>query len=517
MFEQFGLSAPLEKGLAKMGLETPTPVQVEMIPAILAGHDVQASAMTGSGKSAAFLLPLLQKMLENPAPNTATRCLVLSPTRELAIQLESHCRELASFTAIQSLSILGGESFKEQKAKLRKNPEFVIGTPGRILEHVQKNSLELGDLEFLVLDEADRTLDMGFRDEVTEIVSQCRTDRQTVLLSATLNHQGLGKISAEIQRSPKKIAIGTHRSAHENIQQDTILADDPVHKKQLCSWLLANESFQKSVVFTNTRVHAEELAVFLIKQGHKTACLHGEMLQDERKRVMTLFREGKVRVLVATDLAARGLDIPAIDLVINFAMPRSGDEYVHRIGRTGRAGVNGRAVSLISPQEWNLMESIERYLKLSFTPRVVESLPAKFDGPAKKKKTDKNKKDRANSKDKAIPKAKQRHRNRKNVGKRRAPAAEKDQAENTETLAPLYKGKQSAVSKEEEPSVHKKPSAQNSAQKEPSAHKEPSAKKQASPSLYKGKEPSAKKKPSANKEPSAKKSKVDGFAPLKRK
>ncbi|MBT6043156.1 MAG: DEAD/DEAH box helicase, partial [Gammaproteobacteria bacterium] len=336
MFEQFGLNTSLEKGLAKMGLEKPTPVQVEMIPALLAGHDIQASAMTGSGKSAAFLLPLLHQMLEKPAPNTATRCLVITPTRELAIQLERHCQELASFTAIQSLTILGGENFKEQKAKLRKNPEFVIGTPGRILEHVQRNSLDLGDLEFLVLDEADRTLDMGLRDDVMEIVSHCQSYRQTVLLSATLNHQGLGKISKEIQRTPKKIAIGTHRSAHENILQDIILADDAAHKKQLCSWLLANEEFQKSVVFSNTRVHAEELAVFLIKQGHKTACLHGEMLQDERKRVMNLFREGKVRVLVATDLAARGLDIPAIELVINFAMPRSGDEYVHRIGRTGR-------------------------------------------------------------------------------------------------------------------------------------------------------------------------------------
>jgi len=484
MFKQLGLNEPLLKSLEKLNLSTPTPVQEVMIPALLAGKDVQASAMTGSGKSAAFLLPLLHKMIESPAPVTATRCLILSPTRELALQLDRHCRDLASFTSISSLTILGGESFKEQKAKIRKNPEVIIGTPGRILEHVQKNSLELGDLEFLVLDEADRTLDMGLRDAVMEIVGHCKTDRQTILLSATLKHLGLGKISSEIQNNPERIAIGSHRTAHAYINQEIILADDPSHKRQLCSWLLANESFKKSVIFTNTRLSAEELASFLMKQGHRATCLHGEMQQDERKRVMSLFRDGKVGILVATDLAARGLDIPAIDLVINYAMPRSGDEYVHRIGRTGRAGATGLAVSLIAPQEWNLMESIERYLNLDFKRRKVEAFPAKFSGPSKKKKTAKNEKSKVGDKDK--PKIKQRHRDRKNIGKRRQPSIAK------------LKEPSAAGNKEPSAAGNKKPSA--------AGNKKPSAAGNKSPSAGTEKKPAV-----------AEKARHDGFAPLKRK
>lgn len=359
------------------------------------------------------------------------------------MQLDKHCRDLAQFTSITSLSLMGGEGFREQQAKLRKNPEFVIGTPGRLLEHARKKSLLLDDLEFLVLDEADRILDMGFREEVLDVISHCGTNRQTILLSATLDHKGIAGISREIQQTPQSIAIGTHRSAHDNIDQQIILADDPGHKKQLCNWLLANENFLKALVFTNTREHAEDLAVFLVQQGHRAWCLHGEMQQDERKQVMARYRDSKTGVLVATDLAARGLDIPSIELVINFSMARSGDEYVHRIGRTGRAGEKGTAISLIAPQQWNLMESIERYLNLAFTRRQIKELPAKFSGPAakKKKKTNQKKKQRAG--DKAKPK--QRHRDRKNIGKRRKPSAIKQEeaAGSTDAagLAPLQRPK----------------------------------------------------------------------------
>ena len=426
-FAEFDLDNGLLKGLEKLGLKTPTPVQEQVIPAVLTGKDIQASARTGSGKSAAFMLPLLQLMIAKPAPRTATRCLVLSPTRELAMQLDKHCRDLSRFTDIDSLVIVGGEGFKEQQARLRKNPEVVIGTPGRLLEHVQKGSLELDDLEFLVLDEADRILDMGFRDDVMAIVERCNAKRQTLLLSATLEHQGIGNISREVQRSPQKISIDSHRSAHSNIRQEIILADDPGHKQQLCNWLLANEEYGKALVFTNTRVHAEELAVFLIRQGQRAACLHGEMLPDERKRVMHLYRDGKVKVLVATDLAARGLDVPEISLVINYALARSGDEYVHRIGRTGRADATGVAISLVSPQEWNRMESISRYLAVTFTQREVSELPARFKGPTGKKKPVRKGKPKAkvDPAEKAKAKAKQRHKNRKNIGKRRSPSADK--------------------------------------------------------------------------------------------
>jgi len=434
VFESFGLHPSLLKGMDKLGIKEATPVQESMIPEVLAGHDIQASARTGSGKSAAFFLPVMHRMLENPAPETSTRCLVLSPTRELAQQLDRHYRELGAFTSLSSQLITGGEGFREQQARLRKNPETVVGTPGRLLEHIQKKSLLVDDLECLVLDEADRMLDMGFRDEVLEVVNQCNRQRQTILLSATLSHEGVARISAEIQQSPVIISIGSHRSAHEDIVQEVILADDPGHKQQLCNWLLANEDWEKALVFTNTREHAERVAVFLIEQGHKALCLHGEMQQDERKQVMQIYRSGGRKVLVATDLAARGLDIPEISLVINFAMARSGDEYVHRIGRTGRAGASGKAVSLISPQEWNLMESIARYLKLDFIRREIAGLPSRFRGPSKKKKGDKKKSRSAAGKGR--PKSKQRHRDKKNIGKRRK-SASAPKATISDGMAPL--------------------------------------------------------------------------------
>ena len=432
MFAELGLHDNLAKALERLELKTATPIQQQMIPVALAGKDVQACARTGSGKSAAFLLPILHQMLASPSPRTATRCLVISPTRELALQLDRHCRELARFTDITSLVIVGGEGLKPQQAKIRKNPEIIIGTPGRLLEHVQKKSLELGDLEFLVFDEVDRILDMGFRDDVLAIVAACRAERQTLMLSATLDHGELKQVAAAVQKAPVVLKVDDHRSSETDIQHEIILADDPAHKRQLCSWLLANEPFKQALVFSNTREYAEELAAFLIKQGHRTVCLHGEMQQSERKKVMQLYRDGKFAVMVATDLAARGLDIPTIDLVINFAMARSGDDYVHRTGRTGRAGASGRAVSLIAPQEWNLMESIARYLNLTFSRREIQALPARFSGPVKKKKPKKADKKHKGARTKG--KAKERHRNRKNIGKRRqASVGETQKAESKKT------------------------------------------------------------------------------------
>ncbi|MDR2212152.1 MAG: DEAD/DEAH box helicase [Pseudomonadales bacterium] len=441
-FSELGLHERLLKALDALALKTPTPIQAALIPVALGGRDVQASAETGSGKTAAYVLPLLQRMLDKKEPNTATRALILTPTRELALQVEKHCRDLAAFTQITSAAVVGGVAYGEQKALIRKNPEILVGTPGRVLEHVQQRSIDLRDLEFLVIDEADRMLDMGFREEVLLLVRACPSARQTFLLSATLVHEGLGRIAQEVLHEPEIVAIGTHRSQHGNITQQFILADDPGHKQQLANWLLAHTDYDKALVFTNTREHAEQLAAFLQSQrdgkshndvwdraGKKrtrVAALHGEMPQDERKRLMHWFRTGVVKILVSTDLAARGLDVKGVDLVVNFAMARSGDDYVHRIGRTGRAGEQGLAVSLIAPQEWNLMQSIERYLGIKLDARVIEGLESRFKGPAKKssaKKSDKAKQDK-NKKDKKyeIPKAKQRHSYKKNIGKRRQPS-----------------------------------------------------------------------------------------------
>ena len=425
MFEQFGLNERLLKALDKLGLSEPTPVQQAMIPAALAGRDIQASAETGSGKTAAFLLPALQRLMERPEPATATRCLVLLPTRELAGQTLAHFKGLAAFTFLKAALITGGSGFREQQALLRKNPELVIGTPGRLREHLQRGSLELGDLEILVLDEADRMLDMGFRDEVMEIVRSCRPQRQSMLLSATLHHGGIGRIAGEVLSNPEVIALAGRGDAPAAIRQQIILADDPGHKRQLLGWLLANEDYAKALVFANTRGDVEALGAFL-SHARRADALHGEMTQDERRAVMSGFRDRRDGVMVATDLAARGLDIEGVDLVINFALARSGDEHLHRVGRTGRAGRSGLAISLVAPQEWNRMESFERYLGLRFERREVDAHPARFKGPSAKsgkKKKEKRKKEGAAAR-KATPKAAQRHRNRKNVGKRRKPAGE---------------------------------------------------------------------------------------------
>jgi ATP-dependent RNA helicase SrmB len=444
VFSDFALNERLLKALERLELTQPTPVQQQFIPPAMTGRDMQASAETGSGKTAAYLLPILHRMLLKPEPLTATRALLLLPTRELALQVDKHCRDLASFTQIKTGTLVGGTSYAEQKALIRKNPEFIIGTPGRVQEHVHKGTLKLNELEFLVLDEADRMLDMGFREDVMSIVRACAPKRQTMLLSATLQHDGIGRIATEVLQDPVIVAVGTHRAEHSSISQQIILADDPGHKKTLVNWLIANSEFDKALVFTNTRDNAQELADFLQsqrdreqqrpdtawsktgKQKVKVACMHGEMEQDERKRVMHLFRDGAVRVLVSTDLAARGLDVKGIDLVINFGVARSGDDHVHRSGRTGRAGEKGVTVTLVAPQDWNPVSSIQRYLGLEFEVRTVPGLEARFQGPTAKKKPGKKssdkKKPEATDRKKVKPKAELRHRHQKNIGKRRKPS-----------------------------------------------------------------------------------------------
>jgi ATP-dependent RNA helicase SrmB len=432
-FTALGLNERLLKALEHLNLVRPTPVQEALIPKAMAGRDIQASAETGSGKTAAYVLPMLHRMLDNPQPTTATRALILLPTRELAMQVEKHCRDLAGFTMITTGVVVGGTPYGEQKAMIRKNPEILVGTPGRILEHVSKRSIVLDDLEYLVLDEADRMLDMGFRDEVLSIVQACPAQRQSYLLSATLAHEGIAQIAAEVLNDPEVVSVGTHRSAHANIRQQVILADDPGHKNQLVNWLLANSEFEKALIFTNTREQTESLCSFLQSQrdrkyaGDPEAAkksrigyLHGEMSQDDRKRLMHWFRTGVIRTLVSTDLAARGLDVKGVDLVINHSVARSGDDHVHRIGRTGRAGARGLAITLVVPQEWNQMQSITRYLKLEPESRTVTGLESRFKGPSPKgaKKSEKDRK----PKKKVVPKARQRHSYKKNIGKRRQPA-----------------------------------------------------------------------------------------------
>ena len=386
-FSDLELHERLLKGLDTLGFDTPTEVQDKTIPEASAGKDLLVSAETGSGKTAAFILPILNRFLKADAPRSATRALVLVPTRELARQVLQQCEVLGKFTFIDAGMIVGGEDYKTQIKMLRKNPEILIATPGRLLEHMGRKEVDLSDLEVLVLDEADRMLDMGFSEDVLQIESACKKDRQTLLFSATLKQKGMRHMIKQVLKEQHEtLLLSTAQDQHGSIRQQIMLADDPAHKIRIVTWLLKHEKFQKAIIFTNTREQTNALNTMLRKeQDLRVSALHGEMIQPDRNRVMMLLREGKVNILVATDVAARGLDIQGVDLVINLDMARNGDDYVHRIGRTGRAGQEGTAISLIGPNEWNLMSAIERYLQVRFERKTEKAVTGSYKGPKKVK------------------------------------------------------------------------------------------------------------------------------------
>ena len=380
-FADLNLHERLIKALGELEITTPTPVQASAIPEALAGHDLRVVARTGSGKTAAFMLPLLHQLLQHSRPRTDTRALILLPTRELAQQTLKQVEALGRYTFIKAELLTGGEDFKVQAAKMRKNPEILIGTPGRLIEHLDAGNLLLQDLEMLVLDESDRMLDMGFNDDVLRLAAECRAERQTLLFSATTGGNAMENMISSVLRDPKSLVLDSVRDLNESVSQQIITADDVKHKERLVQWLLANETYEKAVVFTNTREQADRLGGVLVASNLKVFVLHGEKDQKDRKLAMDRLKAGAVKVLVATDVAARGIHVDNLDLVINFDMPRSGDEYVHRIGRTGRVGGEGTAISLIAAHEWNLMAGIQRYLRQNFEYRLVEALRGNFLGP----------------------------------------------------------------------------------------------------------------------------------------
>ena len=384
-FSEFGLDNRLLLAIAKIGYETPTPVQQQAIPPTLGHRDLLVSAETGSGKTAAYLLPTLQQLLALPAKPMGVQVLILCPTRELAQQIFGQCQQFSEFTSLKTGIITGGSDFKKQQAALTKDTDIIIATPGRLLEHFQLETTYFQHLSVLILDEADRMLDMGFSDDVLTIVEQCNKQRQTLLFSATLTHFGVIKIADKVLKTPKVIALNTLHDGHRNITQHLVLADDHDHKLKLLAHLLAHESFDKALVFTNTRLRADELHNSVRGDGIRSGLLHGELDQKDRNRVMALYRDGIINTLIATDLAARGLDIKGINLVINFDIPRNGIDYIHRIGRTGRADEQGTTIALVKHTEWNLMAGIERFLKQDFIRRTIKGLEGSYKGPKKLK------------------------------------------------------------------------------------------------------------------------------------
>ncbi|MDU9389062.1 MULTISPECIES: DEAD/DEAH box helicase [Pseudomonas] len=418
MFSQFALHERLLKAVAALNFVEPTPVQAAAIPLALQGRDLRVTAKTGSGKTAAFVLPLLNRLVDLNQKRVEIRALILLPTRELAQQTLKEIERFSQFTFIKSGIITGGEDFKEQAAMLRKVPDILIGTPGRMLEQLNAGNLDLEHVQVVVLDEADRMLDMGFAEDVERLCGLCANRAQTLLFSATTGGAGLRDMIGKVLKDPEHLMLNAVSQLNEGTRQQIITADHNQHKEQIVQWLLDNETYQKAIIFTNTRVMADRIYGHLVAKDVKAFVLHGEKDQKDRKLAIERLKTGGAKVLVATDVAARGLDVDGLDLVINFDMPRSGDEYVHRIGRTGRAGAEGLAVSLICHGDWNLMSSIERYLKQSFERRVIKEVKGTYSGPkkvkasgkaagAKKKKVDKkagDKKTAAKRKPTAKPK-----------------------------------------------------------------------------------------------------------------
>lgn len=451
----------LLKVMEEQGFEQPTAVQERAIPAVLAGKNLLVSAKTGSGKTIAFLLPAMQQILDRPAINSAsTRILILTPTRELARQILKTAQMLAKHTPLKVGMIAGGEELKYQKALLRKNPEIIVATPGRLAEHIAHKSVDFTGLEVLVLDEADRMLELGLSEDVLKIAGECASARQTLLFSATLEQRGLRHLIKQVLQDLPAEEI-TVDEAPNRIQQQIILADDVKHKEKLLVALLGKSTFTKAVVFANTKAKAAQLDGFLRYHQYSVSALHGDMTQDQRKRSLDIFRHNRTRILVATDVAARGLDIEGVDLIINFDMAHSGDDYIHRIGRTGRADSEGRAVSFIAAPDWNLMSSIERYLKVGFEKISLPGLQAEYQGPKKVKASGKaasvKKRDTDGAAEKrkadakaALPKVKVRERDKKNVGKRRSPSEKPEISESNiqspiDGFAPVRKKRSSTL------------------------------------------------------------------------
>jgi superfamily II DNA/RNA helicase len=383
-FADLGLDERLLRALAEMGLETATEVQAAAIPLAREGGDLQVSAETGSGKTAAFLLPMLQRLIEADHRPQGTQMLVLTPTRELARQINKECEKFARYTWVKVTALTGGQELKYQAALLRRDPEIVIATPGRIVEHIKANNIDLSKLACLVFDEADRMFDMGFTEDLNIVLEKLPEARQTMLFSATLNHMKVAGFARRALNAPQHLTI-TRSGLPDSIKQQIVLADDETHKDKLTAKLLNDESYEKAIVFTNTKAKASKLESYLRYTGLRCGVIHSDFSQDERMRVLNLLRDGRIDILVATDVAARGIDVDGVDLVINYDMTRKGDEHVHRTGRTGRAGKDGLAISLVTATEWNLMHGIERYLKLKFEQRKVPGLEGVFKGPKKVK------------------------------------------------------------------------------------------------------------------------------------
>jgi len=363
-FESLGLSAELLRAVSDKGYTKPTPIQQQAIPLILEGRDLMGGAQTGTGKTAGFTLPLLQRLVDNPHTSKGrrpVRALILTPTRELAAQVHESVQTYGRHLHLKSAVIFGGVSINPQKQKLVKGVDIVVATPGRLLDHVSQRSIDLSNIDILVLDEADRMLDMGFIHDIRKVLKLIPEKKQTLLFSATFSND-IKQLASGLLNNPALIEVARQNAATDTVTQ-VVHPVDKSRKRELLSALIGGNEWQQVLVFTRTKHGANRLAEQLGKDGITAAAIHGNKSQGARTRALANFKSGQIRVLVATDIAARGLDINQLPHVVNFELPNVAEDYVHRIGRTGRAGNEGEAMSLVCVDELKLLKDIERLIK----------------------------------------------------------------------------------------------------------------------------------------------------------
>ncbi|MGJ8681164.1 DEAD/DEAH box helicase [Paraglaciecola sp.] len=388
-FSELSLHHNLLKSLDVKGLTEPTEIQKKAIPYGLMGKDLIASSKTGSGKTLAFLLPAVHRVLtKHPLSKRDPRVLILAPTRELAKQVFLQLKWLIAKQPLKAALVLGGENFNDQVKALKHHPHFIVGTAGRVVDHLSGKSLFLNGLELLILDEADRMLDLGFASELRQINQAAdHRKRQSMMFSATLDSAAMHQLTQSLLKSPQRVSVGSSSEEHKDINQKFYLADHVTHKEALLTKVIEQQDYRQIIVFTATRSDTERLANLLKEQDFHAIALSGDLTQGQRNNIMSEFGRGQQHILVTTDIASRGLDLLNVALVVNFDLPKLADEYVHRVGRTGRAGNKGEAVSFVGPKDWYSYLAIKSFLQQNIEFSEIEGLEAKFKGlkPAKGK------------------------------------------------------------------------------------------------------------------------------------
>lgn len=456
-FEDFDLAPELLRAIAQKGYTRPTAIQAQTIPAAMEARDILGSAPTGTGKTAAFLLPALQHLLDYPRRKPgAPRILVLTPTRELAMQVAQQAEDLAQFTQLKIATITGGVAYQNHGEIFNHNQDIVVATPGRLLQYIKEENFDCRAVEILIFDEADRMLQMGFGQDAEKIAAETRWRKQTFLFSATLEGELLADFAARLLNDPLEIDAEPSRRERKKIQQWYYHADSQEHKIKLLARFIEQEQVTRGIVFVRRREDVRELSETLRKRGIRSTYLEGEMAQTQRNNAIDKLKNGVVTVLVATDVAARGIDIEDVSHVMNFDLPYNADTYLHRIGRTARAGKKGAAVSFVEAHDYKLLGKIKRYTQEILKARILEGLEPRTKPPkdGEIKTVSKKQKARLKGKREEKKKAEQkkvkiRHKDSKNIGKRRKSSAENVHSEKGNIAEKASKKAKSAVNSEQ--------------------------------------------------------------------